>query len=99
MRSGLRRSPGRAAPRARATRSAGERVLGMAGTSFFVQAQQLCKLAAQAGAGHNGVNKPVLLQIFGPLKTGGQLFANCLADDARPGKPNQRAGLCQRDVA
>ncbi|MPN21078.1 hypothetical protein SDC9_168457 [bioreactor metagenome] len=64
-----------------------------------MQAQQLGQLGAQARAGHDGVDKPVLLQIFGPLKAGGQLFADRLADDARPGKTDQCAGLCQRDVA
>ena len=41
----------------------------------------------------------MLHQIFGALEAFGQLFADGLLDDARPGKADQRAGLGDVDVA
>src|SRR5271165_5857413 len=48
---------------------------------------------------NHGIEKTVLQQKFRSLKTLGKLLAHGLLDDARPGKSNQRAGLCNIDVS
>src|SRR5712671_2728447 len=44
------------------------------------------------------IHHPVILEIFGALKSFGQLFANGLLDDARPRKADQRTFLRNVDI-
>ena len=53
----------------------------------------------QLMAVHHHVDHAVLLQIFGALEAVGQLLADGLLDDARPGEADERAGLGEMDVA
>src|SRR5262249_6053152 len=50
------------------------------------QPAQICKRGPQVTAVDHHVDHAVVPEIFGPLKAVGQLLADGLLDDARPGK-------------
>ena len=64
-----------------------------------VQREQLRQNAAHLGALDNGVDEPVLKRELGGLEPFRQLLLDGVADDALPGKPDERAGFGQNDVA
>ena len=55
--------------------------------------EQLRQNAAHLGALDNGVDEPVLERELGGLEPFRQLLLDGVADDALPGKPDERAGV------
>ena len=64
-----------------------------------MQRKQLRQNTAHLGALDNGVDEPVLERELGGLEPFRQLLLDGVADDALPGKPDERAGFGQNDVA
>ena len=54
-----------------------------------MQTQQAGQGALKLRAGHDGVNKPFLLQIFSGLEIVWKLFTQRLLDHAAPGEADQ----------
>src|SRR6266545_5745159 len=63
------------------------------------QPAQICKRGPQVTAVDDHVDHAMVLEIFRPLKAVGQLLADGLLDDARPGKTDERARFRNMDVA
>ena len=61
--------------------------------------QQARQSAAQLGARNDGVNKPVVLEVFRGLEVVGQFFAQGLLNHAAAGEANQGFGLGQDQIA
>src|SRR5579883_486021 len=63
------------------------------------QADDTRKRVTQLAARDHHVDHAMLKEIFGTLKAVGQLLANGLLDDTRPGKAHDGTGLGQGDIA
>src|SRR6516225_8461326 len=63
------------------------------------QPAQICKGGPQVTTVDHHVDYAVVLEIFRPLKAVGQLLADGLLDDARPGKTDERTRFRDVDVA
>ena len=64
-----------------------------------MELQDLDQGIPQLAAGHHLIHKAVLHLELAALESGRQLFANGLLNDPRTCKADQRARLCQHDVA
>ena len=60
-----------------------------------VQAQQAGKGGAQLGAGHDGIDKSMILEIFGCLEVVREFLSQGLLDHAATSEANQGLGFSQ----